>query len=315
MNTQQLLLSTLLAASMLAGCKKDDDDGTGGGPTPTAPTVNALLAVFDDHVEDAKQEFTVNAATGGSIIGNEGVAIYFPPNAFRTASGSMVTGPVQVELVEALTVGDMIWLNKQTLGNDGGQMRPLVSGGQYFLGVSQGGQQLELAEDAGYVSVPALNGVDPNMGLFSGTLEEDGIITWDPFGEVGSNGAIDSSSYGFPNDSLGWVNCDYFMGGGVQTTVQVTCPAGHTDENTIVWLVFPDQNSVTGIYGGEGNVFSTGQYYSLPVGMNVTIVAISNAGGSYSSSITSTVITAGMDQAITFTPTTLAQFETAVQGL
>ena len=315
MNTQQLLLSTLLTATIFAGCKKDDDDGTGVDVVPAAPAVNALLAVFSEHVEDAKQEFTVNASTGGSIQGNDGVAIYFPPNAFRTASGFMVTGTVQVELVEALTVGDMVWLNKQTLGNDDGQMRPLVSGGQYFLSVSQGGQQLQLAENAGYVTVPAPNGVDPSMALFSGTLEEDGTITWDPFGEIGANGALDSSGYSFPNDSLGWVNCDYFMGGGAQTAVQVTCPAGHTGANTIVWLVFPDQNSMTGISGGESNVFSTGSYYSLPVGLNVTIVAVSNAGGSYSSSITSTVVTAGMDQTITFSPTTLAEFEAAVQGL
>lgn len=302
------------ATVLMASCKKDDPGS--GGPAPVTPVTNALFAVFNDHVEDATQTFTLNAAAGGWIYGQDGVSIYFPANAFRTASGGAVTGDVQLELVEALTVGDMLWLNKQTLGNDNGQMRPLVSGGQYYLNATQGGQQLKLADNAGQVWVPAPNGVDPNMELFSGTVEDDGIIVWDPFGPIGGNGGMDSTGYNFPNDSLGWVNCDYFMGnGGVQTSVQITCPAGYTDENTIVWLVFPDQNAMTGLYNSTNNVFSTGSYYSLPVGLTMTVVAIANTGGGYTSSFTSTVVSEGMDLSITFNPTTLAQFQTDVQGL
>lgn len=313
MRSEGLIVTALTAGLLLAGCKKDET----GSPAPLPPTTvdNPLLGLFHGHVEDATQTFTVAAATGGTITGADGVTFYFPPNAFRTPTGGMVTGAVQIELVEALTVGDMLWLNKQTLGNDGGQMRPLISGGQYYMNATQGGTQLELADNAGWVAVPAPNGVDPNMGLFAGTLDDDGTITWDPFGNNAGAGQ-DSLNYGFPNDSLGWVNCDYFMGaGGVQTAVQITCPAGHTDVNTLVWLVFPDQNSMTGLYNSSGSVFSTGQYYSLPVGLNVTVVAIAELDGAYYSSITPSIVSEGMDLQIDFSPTTLAQFEAAVQGL
>ncbi|MBK6775272.1 MAG: hypothetical protein IPG74_05280 [Flavobacteriales bacterium] len=47
------------------------------------------------------------------------------------------------------------------------------------------------------------------MELFSGTVDADGTIIWDPF-DGGGNLVIDSGAYAFPNDSLGWINCDYF---------------------------------------------------------------------------------------------------------
>lgn len=312
MHSQRLLLSALAASLLFITCKKDDDDS--GSPAPTPSAVNPMLAIFHGHVADAMQTFTVNASTGGNISGNDGIFIAFPANAFRTQSGGMVTGNVQVELVEALTVGDMIWMNKQTLGDDNGQLKPLVSGGQYYLNVTQGGQQLKLAENAGQVYVPAPNGTDPNMQLFSGSVDEDGTIIWDPFANQVAM-ALDSSTYNFPNDSLGWVNCDIFMWTGTQTVVQATCPAGYSEENTILWLAFPDQNSITGMHAVDANLFSTGGSYTLPVGLNVKLVAISNINGTYTSSITSTVVTAGMNPTLTFSPTTLAQFQADVNAL
>jgi hypothetical protein len=312
MDRQRLLLSALAVSLLFVTCKKDDDES--GGPAPTPATVNPMRAIFHGHVADAMQTFTVNASTGGNVVGADGTTIVFPANAFRTQSGGMVTGTVQVELVEALNVGDMIWLNKQTLGNDNGQMKPLVSGGQYYLNVTQGGQQLQLADNAGQVYVPAPNGPDPNMQLFVGDMADDGTIVWDPFSSAALP-QFDSSNFVFGNDTLGWVNCDYFMGSGTQTTVNITCPAGHAEANTLLWLVFPDQNAMTALHASAGSSFGTGGYYTLPVGLNMKIVALSNAGGTYSSSITTTTVTAGMNPSITFSPTTLVQFEADLNGL
>ena len=247
--------------------------------------------------------------------GQDGVYVGFAPNAFRYQNGNTVTGSVLVELVEALEVGDMLWLNKQTLGNDGGQLRPLVSGGQFYLSATQAGQQLDLAPGTTYVSVPANGTPDPTMQLFSGTVDSEGTIIWDPFADP-DIADLDSSSYSFPNDSLGWVNCDVFMGqGGAQSSVQVTCPAGHSDANTFVWLVFPDANSMTQVWGGTSNLFTTGVYYQLPVGMNVTVVALSSINGQISSSFSNAVVTQDLNVSITFQPTTLAQFQVDAQGL
>ncbi|HRP00414.1 MAG TPA: hypothetical protein PLN54_13340 [Flavobacteriales bacterium] len=313
MSTERILLASTLSVALLVGCKKED--GEDSAPSvPGTPTANTLLALFDQHVEDATQLFTLNAASGGSIVGQDGVSMFFPPNAFRTQTGSVVTGTVQVELVEVLTVGDMLWLNKRTVGNDNGQLRPLVSGGQYYLNVTQNGQALRLAENAGTVNVPALNGWDPNMQLFSGTVDANGIITWDPFAYSGIFDQ-DTLGYSFPNDSLGWVNCDYFMSQTPLTGVQVVCPSGHNGSNTLVWLIFPDQNSLTGLVSAGSGVFSTGTYYQLPVGLNVQVVALSNRGGAYSWSTVSTTVTDGMSVDLTFAPTSLQEFQQFAEGL
>ena len=313
MSTARILLATMLSVALFVGCKKDEDEAATPN-VPSTPTTNAMLAIFDQHVEDATQLFTVNAGTGGSVVGQDGVSMFFPPNAFRTQAGAVVTGAVQVELVEALTVGDMLWLNKRTVGNDNGQLRLLVSGGQYFLNVTQGGQQLRLAENAGFVNVPAPNGIDPNMQLFSGTVDGNGIITWDPFGNAGGLGQ-DSLSYSFPNDSLGWINCDYFMDQSPITGLQAVCPEGHNDSNTLVWLVFPDMNSITSLNSPGTNVFATGGSYQVPVGINVQIVALSNLGGSYSRATVTTTVTAGLSVDLSFSPTTLEEFQQFAEGL
>lgn len=313
MSIDRIILASMLSVALFAGCKKDEEEAA--TPTvPSTPTTNALLALFEQHVAEATQVFTVNAGAGGSVVGQDGVGLFFPPNAFRTQAGAVVTGSVQVELVEALTVGDMLWLNKQTIGNDNGQLRPLVSGGQYFLNVTQGGQQLRLAENAGFVNVPAPNGVDPNMQLFSGTVDGNGIITWDPFGNAGGL-AQDSLSYSFPNDSLGWINCDYFMDQSPLTGVEAVCPADHNSSNTLVWMVFPDMNSLTTLYSSGTNIFATGGSYQVPVGINVQIIALSNMGGSYSWATASATVTAGLSVDLTFSPTTLEEFQQFAEGL
>ena len=313
MRIERVFLATLLSAALLVGCKKDDDQPATPA-VPTTPAANAMLAIFHQHVEDATQLFTVNAAAGGVVSGQDGVTMVFPPNAFRTLAGATVSGSVQVELVEALTVGDMLWLNKRTVGNDNGQLRPLVSGGQYYVNVTQGGQQLRLAENAGQVYVPAPNGIDPNMQLFSGSVDGDGIITWDPFGN-GAGLGQDSLSYSFPNDSLGWINCDYFMNQSPITGVQAVCPSEHNLSNTLVWMVFPDMNSLTNLNSNGTNIFATGGSYQVPVGINVQIIALSNLGGTYSWATVSTTVTAGLSVDLSFEPTTLDAFELYVSGL
>lgn len=297
-----MIVGSLAVAMVAVGCKKET---SGGGTVPV--TQNPLRQIFNDNVENAKQTFTVQANTGGQVQGQDGVTAFFAPNAFMRQNGTVATGAVQVELIEALNVADMVWLNKQTLGNDNGQLKPLISGGQYYMNATQNGEQLWLATGSTTVLVPAPNGVDPNMELFIGEVDQDGEILWDPF----ANGDMefDSSAFVIGEDTLDWVNCDYFMNGGIQTSVQVTCPSGHTENNTFVWLVFPDQNAMTAIHNTSGSVFSTGSYYTLPVGMNMIVIALSQINGVVSSSFTSTSVSANMNQTIQLSPTTLAEFQ------
>ena len=291
--------SILLASAVITGCHK----GSGGnGPQ------NALSDFFDDNLADAEQTFQVNALAGGTIVGADGVQVTFMPGAFQTQIGGVVNGTVTVTLVEALTVGKMLLINKQTVGYDNGVLKPLTSGGQFRLTASQNGQPLKLVPGGSFVLVPA-NNPDPQMELFSGTVDPDGTILWDPFAPGTLFG--DSAGYAFPNDSLGWINCDYFNSWGVPLTpITVTVPTDHNNQNTFVWTVFPSINSLTNLpqYDANASTFATGPNYSAPIGENVIIVSLALINGVYYSSFTPTTLVANHNEVISYQATTLAQF-------
>ena len=299
-----------VAIALIAGCKKE----THSGATPVNVN-NPVRDWCEANMEAAIQSFTVNATTGGTITGADGVQISFVPGAFLTAGGLPVTGIVAIELVEALGVPEMILFNKQALGYDGADLKPLVSGGQINLTISQGGQPLKLVDNGTLVDSPAA-APDPAKAAFYGSEDGTGNVTWDPAPSDVLMLPDSSALFQFFNDSTGWINCDYFYDPvGTNTAVTITAPSGYDQSNTMVFLVFSSINSIASLPNFTGGSFTTSPYYQLPVGMNISIVALSVIGGSYSSSITTATVAVGMNVPLTFTPTTPAQFELDVQGL
>lgn len=325
MKNTGIVITLIIAMAVAGGCKKEET--TSITPTPTAAAVNPLQQVFADNLAAATQHFTVNVDGGpGYVNGLHGFYAGFAAHAFQHADGSSVTGNVDIDLVEAYTVGQMLWLNKQTVGLDAGQLKPLVSGGQFRLRAFQNGSALRLAPGSSFIGVPTYTLPDPAMSVFSGTLDDAGIITWtewpmDPIIPVDSS-QVDSMPlggsfyYSFPSDSLNWINCDYFYSSAQPLTgIQVVCPSGYDHSNTAVWIVFPDLNSLTNVLGGTGVVFEPEAGYEMPIGLNVTVVALSDSDGTYYSSFTNTTVTQDLNLPITLQPTTLAQFHAAAQAL
>lgn len=307
-----------LASALLPACKKE---ATTGPYTPPVAQVNPLQQVFVNNLAQAVQYFSINTDNGPAYVhGAAGLSASFAQHAFRKADGTTATGTIDIALVEALKVGKMLWLNKQTVGLDNGQPKLLVSGGQFQLTASQGGEALALAPGMSYLFVPT-NNPDPNMSVFSGTPQADGTMLWNPWSAnpidttVQDTTTQDSTGtgnswYSFPNDSLGWINCDYFYNSpGPLTGLQVTCPAGYDNTNTYVWVVFPYLNSMTNLYSSSGSMFSSSGGYEMPEGINITVVALADVDGQYYSSFSNAVVSAGMNLNIAMQPTTLAQFQ------
>jgi hypothetical protein len=314
----------LAALAAISGCQKDD--ASSAVPPPLPATAGPLHQLFADNLVAATQHFIVNVdAAGASVQGSKGVFATFGPHAFRHADGSMVTGPVDIDLVEALRVGDMLWLNKRTWADNGGLSGLLVSGGQFRLQAFQNGEALKLATGSTYMMVPTPTAPDPDMAVFSGAVDDLGTVTWttwpdNPIVDTTLTDSVPGGGgfyYGFTSDSLNWINCDYFYGSSSPLTgIQVTCPPEYDHTHTMVWIVFPDLNSMMDVYGGTGNIFTTGSGYEMPIGLNITVVALSEVDDdTYHSSFTNAVVTEDLDLNITFQPTTLAQFQQDVEGL
>jgi hypothetical protein len=123
------------------------------------------------------------------------------------------------------------------------------------------------------VTVPAPNGVDPNMDIFYGDGDSDTVV-WNQ-----SDSSLiwgQGNEYSAYFDSINWINLDYFMyQGGDQTTVQVEVPQGFNNQNCALFISFDGLNSLATLYNASENVFTTAPYYTLPVGMDVHFVALS----------------------------------------
>lgn len=311
MNTKHAFATVAVAATLIfLGCKKDSG-------LPGAPATVSLSEVFENNRATGTQQFVVQAGTASQITGAGGVAVYFGPNAFQTMAGAPVFGAVQISLLEVLEPSDMIWYNVQTLGSDGGQMRPLVSGGAIRLTAVQGASELQLVAGAYQVRVPT-DQPDPAMGLFVAD-DMEGDILWDPLDSANlvlDTTAAENWSYAFFGTGFHWTNCDYFMNvAGVQTGVSVGVPSGYSISNTKVWLAFPQSNTVTGLNAFASSAFSTGSYYTLPVGLPVVVVGLHYDGTGFHSGFLSTTVTNGMDVNLGFAPTTQAQFLADCQAL
>lgn len=330
MKTKQLTACAVAALSVaIVGCSKENHPAG-------APNANPVRAIIDQNRSTANQSYIIDAAQGGTVFGAEGTIITIEPNAFRTNSGGMVSGPVTVELLEALEPADMVWLNMQTVALYGNDKRMLQSGGEMRLRAEAAGQQVTVAPGAAVIHVPVVD-IDPLMQRFVGEEDGDGDILWRADGELdadtggfaiqdsmGGGGWVQGNFYSAPWPAntynttwpdYGYINCDHPLPpGGDSTDVTITVPQGFTGWNgCTVWIVLPDLNCMVYMEVYNGNNISAG--FPLRVGLQGTIVAFSEQNGSYHSSFTPITIVQGHQQTITLDPTTLAQYEQDLQGL
>ena len=310
-----LLASAATVLLSITACNKDDDHL--GGPAPSPVSNSPLQDLFTDHITQETQTFTVNATVGGLVTGAAGTRILFPANGFRDANGNVVSGTVQVQLLEALTIGRMIWINTQTVGDDNGTDRLLRSGGEMRVTASQNGNVLQLGPGGMNVLMPTSN-PDNNMQLFTANEPRDSGMVWTPADSSWVTLVEDTAfgggpSYAFQTDSLQWINCDYFYNYPSTTNIAAMIPAGQPADSTMVWIGFPSENAVMNMWNNQDQFFTTWQV--VPVGMQATVVGLYRNGSQYSSAFSTVTITDLMTVPLTFTPTTLAQFEQDIDGI
>lgn len=224
-----------------------------------------------------------------------------------------------MKLIEVLGIADMILMNKQTAGNFGGQLRMLRSGGEVKVEATQGGNEVFIVPNGAVVSIPGGSSVDPAMDVFYGTEDSDGDLVWNLSTDtitVQDSAVWDTTGgnwfyYEFAADSLNWLNCDYFPLSSV-SHLQIDAPDGYDATNTMVWLAVPALSGVLGSYYAN-DLFTTWQ---APIGYQGVIVALhQDEDDNYFSSFTTVTLVGGMTVPITFSPTTLPDFEAAVNAL
>jgi hypothetical protein len=222
---------------------------------------------LSDNVPDSEVK-SIDATKGEYIQTQNGLSFYFRPNIFEL-NGSLVTGQIDIEILEVLTPADMIFTGATTTSSS----HVLESGGMFNLTASQGGQELSLTPGGSFqVNIPS-NAPDFNMKIFQG-VEDGNIVRWEE--RDSAFWRLDSAQKGYvlDVDFLKWCNLDKFRDEPNQTKVRVKLPDGYTNTNTKVFMVFKT-NMVTHLYGDPTNEeFNTGSY-TAPAGMDVKFVIIS----------------------------------------
>lgn len=143
-----------------------------------------LVACQSENSEQKKSIFSLEhlPSTTFNILGNQdtvlegkqGVRLYIPANAFMDKNGNLYTGDVNIELLECLTLEDIIKADLETVTADG---QILESSGMFRIRI-KGTEGLELAiiPDA-KVKITIPNNGKKGALLFYGQTK-DGRLTW-----------------------------------------------------------------------------------------------------------------------------------------
>ncbi len=120
------------------------------------------------------QTFTLNTAQDTIIQTKGGLVIAVPAKCFVDDNGNPVTGPIELEVKEALDAASMMRAGLST--KSGSDL--LESAGMFYLNGRKDGKSLKINPNNGiYVRVPA-DSVKTGMQAFEGKRMPDGTIDW-----------------------------------------------------------------------------------------------------------------------------------------
>ena len=298
-----LLMFTLV----FTACSEDEDTTPEQQEEQMLPDGQALLQRLEQNRQEDLQTFSLDAADGGSITGEQGTRIFFPPNALAYQDGSPVTGEVTIELVEIYNKADMLLKNMPTNGKrPDGTIEMIKSAGEFFINATKNEEQLTLTQPMQLQSkgVP-FEDVDPDMGLFivgcDDPLDFNCTEAWEEdeftqvgMGEVQNQDGTWSAVYLVDLSEFGWTNLDrWYNYDGELTTLNVDVPEGYNGGNCEVYLSYDGEDSGLArmdVYDENTGMF-TEHFGMIPVGQEVHIIIIAEINGVLHYTIQGTTIT------------------------
>jgi hypothetical protein len=268
MKTNQFLLVTLFLGIMFAGCKNNEEE------TLTPPTATEFQALRQSFLTELTQTKTFDGAASFTFTSDKGVVVKID-NLYL--HGQPVTGNVQLRYIELFDIGNMALANRPLLGRDySGTKGPLVTGGEFFIDVTQNGEKLD-----GYANlqVPVNNTQAANPDDMSiWVIEDEDETEWaQGQGEMWREGSGANNYYycWFP---FCWTNIDWLYGlPGTKTSLRVRVPDGYNSGNCSVYAAYFDMPNTLAPF----DVYDTpGKYFTehtgvAPVGFKMFVIFVS----------------------------------------
>ena len=313
-----------LATIFLASCDNDNDDAA-----TSLPTAAEFAAVRKEALDKITQKFNMTAGTGVvTFTSANGVKISIDGNCL-TKNGTPVTGAVAIEYVEIFQKGNMLVTNKPTMGiMPNGDRSLLISGGEFFIKATQGGQELATTCNLN-LQVPTnlTGGLDNAMILWNGIIDANGDLAWkdarEADGTNGGKGGVqgEQNTYYVTFGKFGWTNVDRFYSDPrPKTTILVGAPQGYNNTNSAIYLSYDGegQNALAKLdtYTPAG-LFSE-HYGQIPVGLACHIIFATEDNGQWRYAIKGVTITAASTYTFTLAETivgTEAQLIAAINAI
>ena len=263
-----------VAACLFSGCRPSRQEPVSDPPFSYSGIPAGyynIATIMDDYAPNFKT-VTLDAATGGSFYGNSGSRYIFPPNAFVTQSGDLVTGNVQITVKEVLNESDMVFSGYYPVSNGA----PLASGGQSFTSVTQNGNELKLASGKAFEVRMPQPGIEGNgMSLFVGNTDTARRVNWNPAPSAGSVFSL-KDTLGLSAMIIGWNNTDRFLKEPlVSQDCTITINSGdidYSEDSILIAALFDDVNGAYPIHRyskenlfGETHTYTSKVLPSVPV--------------------------------------------------
>lgn len=291
----------LLASLAFASCSDDTADGN------HIASASEFSNLRQNAMENVTQHFTLTAGNGATTYtSDKGVEVTINGNCLTQNGNPVTSGTIAIEYAEVFDKGTMLVTDKTTMGRlPNGDMALIVSGGEFYINATLNGQQLDITCPM-QLKIPAdlTGGIDNDMTLWDGRIDEDGNLEWDEQQEnpAGQNGGVfgegqgaNAAYYAFLND-FGWTNVDRFYSDPrPKTTILAEAPTGYNFENSAIYLHYDGQGSALAkldTFNPTTNQFSE-HYGQVPIGLEAHVIFVTEDGGNYRYAIKSVTVAAG----------------------
>jgi hypothetical protein len=316
-----------IASLSLISCSNNDSNQT----IASAQSFSNLQTIA---LNSVTQNFTMNAEDGlATFTSQNGVIIKINGNGL-SKNGNSVVGLVTIKYREIFDAGKMLTTDKTTMGlNSDGKMALLISGGEFYINATQGGDPLTISSTIQLIIPTSLTGgTNASMSLWTGLnpTTTSNMLGWigTSSGSAGTIGVsitpgpvYNSTSYNATIPGFGWFNVDCFYNDArPRTQIFATVPSGYNGMNAAIYLHYDGQkNSLMKFdtYLTESHRFSE-HYGQIPIGLEAHVIFVTEDNGNWRYAIKPVTVKSGDVYNFTLTETVLgnqAQLESAINAL
>lgn len=157
-----------------------------------------MLSPLFESLRPATQTFTIKGDRDTLLIGQNGTTVTILKNTFITSQGQPATN-ISIDLVEVNSIEDVIKTNLQTTSGE----KILQTGGMFFIDAKEDNKPLEVAENKSiYIEVQS-DYKDPQMKIFDGEFDNNGVIDWT------TSGNLENTLIPIPLNLIDFHKCDF----------------------------------------------------------------------------------------------------------